>query len=434
MIISSKPFYFVLGLLAFGLCMQSIIFSSSPFLFALISIATISVFAICRGSAVPVFIISALGPVINMTALYYDKYIYNAEIVLLVYLGCYFFKNYGNGANKVIDGKSISYVVMLLLIIISAVIHIVFYHLNLNAEIRLIRVYLIGGFLVAFLFMYRKTPIQLFYKTALLSTLVISVAGIVEFLVRGISANNWIQEPQSVFSGSEPLAVFLCTIIPFCIMGKETLKNGIWIFFSDITALCAITLLIVTRSRTGILSLFVFLVFLTIHLIKNRYRKKIMTFIFIGSIALFSLATVGLKTVGVGSSILGRPLVSLFSSRIDAWTYGVSSFLASPLWGNGPGSNAYNLYIQLLSQFGIAGLSGFLIFTTSVFVKTDEVRHQKSLSQHDPGLFWSAIAFLIAGLGESALGNQSGYYILFLFLLSGRANSIKATVEVKNAQ
>lgn len=418
----STVFFYIVGVSAFCLCAQSIVVSSNPIFFSLLSIVTVSIFIFCRGSAVPVIFILALGPVINMASLYYDPYIYNVEITILVYTGCYFFKNARKLTIINIDRAAISYFVMLLFIFISAFIHVLFYGNNLYAEIRLVRVFLIGGFLLAFLITESKTPVFLYYKTVLSVALLISLTGLIEFAARGILSNNWMQEPRSLLSGSESLAVFLCTTIPFILIGKKSFEKGIWLLISDITVFCGITLLLITRSRTGILSLCIFLFFYIIQIIRNRSGKSALIVFIFGCVAFLSIVTVSLKTIGTARYHLDNLFVGLFSSRIEAWFDGFRSFSASPIWGNGPVNNAYNLYIQLLSQFGITGLLSFLIFLLFTFAEYFKKKHRHLRTNFDKGIFWSIIALLIAGLGESPIGNQLGYYSLFLFLLAGSAS------------
>ena len=418
---SAPVFFRILGVSAFCLCGQSIAFSSNPVLFAAFVIATVGVFVLCRGNAAPVFVIAASGPIVNMAALYYDPYVYNVEIVLLTYLGCFFLKN-REYTVKNAGSMPVSYVVMLIMILISAFVHVVFQGNKVCDEIRLVRGFLIGGFLLAFLVTEGKPRLLLYYKSILIAALLISTNGLVEFLIRGISAHTWGQEPRSVFSGSEPLAVFLCTIVPLILTGKSLFTKRVWPLLADSTAVCATALLLATRSRTGILSLLLFLFFYSIHIIKNKSPKKAGIIIATAGVTSAALITVALKTFGTGYHVFNNPIGRLFSSRIDAWSEGIKSFATSPLWGNGPGSNAYNLYIQLLHQFGIAGFATFLFFLFFAFVQYCRSRTESRAPLHD-GIFWSVIALLIAGFGESAIGNQFGYFVLFLLLLLGTTGS-----------
>jgi hypothetical protein len=415
-------FFRILGVLAFCLCGQSIAYSSNPIFFSVFALATAGVFILFHGSALPVFILLAAGPVINMSALYRDPYVYNIEIVILTYVGSFVWKRAHECTFKNADSISASYIAMLLTILISALVHVIFYANNLYAEIRLIRVFLIGGFLLAFLVSIEEKHISVYYKTALLTTLLVSTAGLVEFFVHGIFAHNWGLEPRSVFSGSESLAVFLCTIVPFVLIGKPTQKNSVWQYIAGFTVVASIVLLMSTRSRTGILSLFVFLLFYGIHILRTQPRKKTGIFIAIVCVVVTSITTAGLKTYSTGYQIFDKPFSLLFSSRTQAWSEGIKSFSMAPLWGCGPGSNAYNLYIQILSQYGVFGFTGFLIFTIFVFVKYYRGSRAVPQSLLNQGILWSVITFLIAGVGESAIGNQFGYYILFLLLLLGKKN------------
>jgi hypothetical protein len=70
-------------------------------------------------------------------------------------------------------------------------------------------------------------------------------------------------------------------------------------------------------------------------------------------------------------------------------------------------------------QYGILGFTTFIIFINYVFINYN---HKKLITPHSHigiGLFCSVCTFLIAGIGESEIGNQFGYYILFIMFFVG---------------
>jgi hypothetical protein len=398
---------------------QSIFYSSYPILFTVVASITLVFFILCKGSVIPVYILTAAGPLVNITALYCNSYIYNIEIVLLTYLGCLFWKNASKYFPQKIDIMSISCIVLLITFSILTIIHITIYDKNALYEIRLMRVFVIGGFFLFFLNSIELKQLHIYYKTTLLTALFISIAGLSELGYRGIILHSYLHEPHSVFNGSEILAVYLCTTIPLILTGKRALEKKQWQYLAIFTVFLEILLLLATRSRTGILSLICFLIFFGLYIIRNNIPKKMPVIIAVFFILSAATATVIFKTFNAMNISLDNLPALLFSSRLQAWSDGIMSFSKFPLFGNGAGNNVYNIYLQLLCQYGIWGFATFTIFTIFVFVKYNHIKRIASHNHIGIGLFCSICAFLIAGIGESAIGNQFGYYILFIMFLAG---------------
>jgi hypothetical protein len=423
-----------LGFLAFCLCGHCIAYSSNPIVFIALAAVAACVFFVCRGSAIPVFILTAIGPLVNCTAFYCDPYVYNSEVVILTYLGGWFWKNAGDHSPEKPDAISVAYGTFLIFLLVATAIHIVLYSKNIPAEIRLARVFLIGGFLLAFLRSIDRMQMLVYYKTALLTILFISMAGLGELCVRGILARQWGPEPHSVFNGSEMLALYLCTTIPFILSGKPVLKKGIWSCVANFTVLTAVVLLLMTRSRTGILSLLIFLLFYGLRFIRLQPRKTIHVLIAIGFPLLAAICVAGAKTFHGGNYALRYLPEQLFSSRVQAWPDGIKSFITAPLWGSGSGYNVYNLYLQILCNQGIVVFAAFFVFIGLIFFRYHNNKIADASSPLHYGLLWSVVVLLIAGVGESAIGNQLGYYILFLIFLAGNGVKLPAAYLPANSQ
>ena len=420
MILSSAWLFRFLSVCAFCLCGQCIACASSPIIPAIIAVATVGLFVYCRGNAVVVWAAIGIGPIVNCTALYCDPYVYTIEIVILTYLGCFLGRNARTVSLKKPDGVLLSYILLLIVLFCSTVVHIFLLGGNIPLEIRLVRVFIIGLFLLMFLKSTQKPGLIIYAKTVVLTTLLISTIGLMEFCVRGIFFHNWGREPQSVFNGSEILAMYLCSTIPFIIMARPMVAKGVWTYISSFAAPLALLLLITTRSRAGLLSLLVFLIFYGFHALRTKSRKSrtILVVVLISCLSVFAIT--GLKTFHSGFHFSSDVARLLFLSRLGDWHNGIMVFKATPLWGAGSGNNFYNTYIQMLGNYGIFGLGAFLIFLVSIFVKYFRNAHSSFHAPFHQGLLWSAIVLLIAGIGESLLGNQLGYYILFLFFMVGR--------------
>jgi O-antigen ligase len=227
------------------------------------------------------------------------------------------------------------------------------------------------------------------------------------------------------------LAVYLCATLPFIVIGGAVLNNGVWPFLRGLTIPAAMVLLLTTRSRTGILALLVFLLFYGLRILRTQSRKKTTIIVAILFVTLGALATAGIKTFHGHAQGLGDLFVLLFSSRTQAWAEAIQAFMKAPITGSGAGVNVYNIFLQILCQYGTIGLATFLLFIIAVFINYSQIRKANPSDPLYKGLAWSAIVLLIAGIGESFMGNQLGYYTLFIFFLVGfNTKGINMSVEV----
>jgi O-antigen ligase len=203
--------------------------------------------------------------------------------------------------------------------------------------------------------------------------------------------------------------------IPFLAVSKSALKKRFWIHLTNCTVLISILVLFATRSRTGILSILVFIVFISLQIIRKKSPKITLRLILPGIICSGALIIVGMKTFHSGLT-KQIPHV-LFASRLHNWEEGIRISTQYPLLGTGTGSNVYNTYLQFLNQYGLFGLTVFFVFlgfTTANYINN---KRQRSKGPFHEGIFWSVVSVLIAGMGESVLGNQLGYLVLYLTFL-----------------
>ncbi len=387
-----------------------------PVVFIAFVIATVILFAISRNNTTAVFLLIAAGPVVNVTSFHYDSYIYNIEIVLLTYLGCFFWKKAEIVSLGNFRGVIIAYCLLIVAVISSTMVHCFFYGKMMPAEIRLVRLYLIGSSLLAFIATMKSTDLTVFYKGIISVASGISILGLLEFGFHGIVLHNWGQEPRSIFNGSEILAVYLCMILPLVIIGRSIFTKGFWLYIANCSAVMSILLLFAARSRTGILAFLIFILCVGLRNTKLN-PQKIIEFGILGFLCGGALIVVGMKTFHSGTMSFSRIPNVVFSSRLPNWQEGITVLSEYPWWGTGSGNNVYNTFLQLQNQFGFIGLITLLFFVGFVF--TRHVRN-KQLERTNPiqeGVFWSVITVLIAGMGESVLGNQIGYMVLFFSLL-----------------
>lgn len=391
-------------------------YSSMPALIFAFVILAVILFVTIRNSAPAVFLMIAVGPVVNLTNLYFDSFIYNIEVVLLTYLGCFFWKKAEILSLEKSRDVIIIYCLLMVAVISSTIVHYFSYGKLLSAELRLVRLYMIGCSLLAFIATLKRTDLTVFYKAVISVASGISVFGLLEFGFRGILLHNWGQEPKSIFNGSEILAVYLCIIIPFIIVGRSILTKGLWLYVADISVVMSIFLLFATKSRTGILAFFAFISLMGVSKIKVTYHKVIIRLgmlVFLCSGAL----VIGMKTFHSGTVPLSSIPAGIFSSRMESWQEGITVLSDYPWWGIGSGNNVYNTFLQFQNQFGFVGLITLLFFMGFVFIRYIRSKKVKIPDPVQQGAFWSVITVLIAGMGESVLGNQIGYMVLFFSLL-----------------
>ncbi len=419
-----NPFKFtshLLPVLAFFLCLQAIIKSTELILFAPIVILVLGLFFTFRTNDKPFFILLAVGPLVNVTALHSNYYVYTFEVVSLLYIGCLLIKNKPRFSILKSDFATILFFFLVLTLCVILCIHI-FMGNSFNDEIRLIRVFLIGSLVV--LVIKNATLIQLktYYVSITVTTFIVSIWGISDFFSHGFGFQDWQWEPKSVFTNSEVLALYLCGVIPIVALGITLIKNKVLFYGSSLVTITAIFVLFTTKSRTGISAIIVFLMFFAFTRLKKALIIKMWWALFVLAIVLTGLATIVYKTMDLRQTGIENFFVSLFFSRISDWQNGFHAFLKFPLFGSGTNDNYYNLYLQLACQYGVIGLFLFLLFCGFTFYQYYKTKRSGRCQYLQTGFFWSLVVLLLAGIGESDLGNQLGIYLLVSAFLCGGNN------------
>lgn len=407
----------LLAILPLLFCFYSIFNSSSLLLSVTLTVATTMLFFLSRGNPIIPYFLIALGPFIGLSAIFQNSYIYNSELILFIFTGCLWIKNDIQNTLFHLKKDLIFQTLIFLLITVAglSLLHIIYLKTEIAAEIRLVRLYISALFMLLFVKTARPKDIVLFYKTIVLTSMFIAIIGIIQFIVN-VAINKSYSEPISIFSNSESLAIYLCITVTFIIAYKNELSTKNWAAAVYLSAILMIILLIFTRSRTAIISISIFIVLNG--LIHLKFREALKTRVLITIITFLSagLVIVFFKTFNHNMVLADNFLNILFSSRIQAWSEGLELFSRSSIWGNGPVSNVYNQYLQILCQYGIVG---FVVFAT--FVCALLFKYIKKVTANNI-LFrcslWPIISLTIAGIGETVLGNQLGYYIFFIILLS----------------
>jgi len=405
------------------LIIQGIYYSHSTGLFLTIVLATVLLFYLLpKHRDQLLFYLIPLGPLINLTALYRDEYLYNMEVVILTFFFLWFLYN-TRKIDVVAPGQAFSwYRFFFVLVFITTLIRILLYQ-NSIGEIRLVRAYFIGYFFLLFLNRPRldaTTSYSRFYRGMALSLGLISVIGLIGYLYRILFTGNWQGEPGSVFSSSETLAIFLILALPMVFGGKEqatTSGSRIWIYLSLIAGFL---LLLATRSRAGLIGIFIVtLLFFALRYNQLNRRSQLIGLLALVLISIAALGVVLMKTFPMGR--LGdlptaRILEQTSFSRIEEWKVGLHLIWQSPIFGNGPVGNVYNLYLQLSAQFGLVVFLTFFMFLfyslQPFFLNLQKI----SLQPRYLGLFLGTIGFLFASIFESTIGNQIGYFVWFYLL------------------
>jgi hypothetical protein len=423
-----------ISIIAFLWCGQSIAFSSSPVFFSALAALTFAAFLFTKGNAGILFATVACGPVINLTALRHDAYVYNVEIVLLTWLACRFWKNGPRDHPFSRDSLTIAFGAFFAIVLASCALHVMAHQSGTGDELRLARGFFIGGLMLVFLKNQPDIPGKWWYRPLTAAALATAGWGLGE-TARALTSPSWNHSPHALFDGSEMLAMYLCAVIPLLRFGTDFEISTAWKTGGIAAETGSVALLLATRSRAALIAI---ALFYAVFACRKAFRgkdpgislKRLLTFFLPIPLIAAAMLVVARKTFTGAPFSFDKAASLLFSSRMEPWAKAIAGFRSHPLWGAGAGDNAYNLPLQVLCQFGIFGLLAFCVVLAIVFFRNTKPGLPVMHPALHRGALWSGAAFLVASLAESAMGNQFSYFALFVLFMAGAASTAAARREV----
>lgn len=202
------------------------------------------------------------------------------------------------------------------------------------------------------------------------------------------------RRPASVFGNPNLFGAFIALCFPFLIFAVIRLKALYLRIIFGLIGISGLFVLILSRSRGGLLSLFFAVIFFGFlrfaagnKISKKHLRTLIIVFVLIGiMIIIFAVIQNATRTEDVrGGSIFQRMLnISTVKQRLYYWKTGFNIIGKNPFFGTGPGGYglfypryrvkganetryAHNFIIQIWSETGLVGLILFLGFIGYAF-------------------------------------------------------------------
>jgi putative inorganic carbon (hco3(-)) transporter len=282
-------------------------------------------------------------------------------------------------------------------------------------------------------------------RALLYSTLLVGVFAIIQFVSHAYTplythmydlvTTEWKQRPPSFLPGPNALAGYLNLILPLAIAGFVLSKERGWKRLSGAVAAIGILSLVLTQSRGGYIAFAITVVFAIWHFGRTRKRR----------IALL----LALALLGTGSYAALRQwnpghfgdLEDDHSAltRVILWYAAWNLFLSSPVHGIGFGTftfisdqylpvvadmpeglGVHNIYLELLAESGVLGLSSFLVVAVSGIRRAQLLGHSANWFQHAIG-FGAAggmTAMLVGGFVDHNVLWAPQIGLLFWFWLA----------------
>ena len=361
------------------------------------------------------FGIVPFGALLNFAGPLGGLYIYPMEIVVFVAAGLYpWLLSPADRERFRFDGVGWLLVALCALVAFGAFVrwggHGVFMD-----EVRLVRPYFLGLVMFYVLWLAHRQGhdyLRALQVSTMLTLVCVIGLALIEFVYYVLSEGRWAYAPSALFRDSEPLAIYLCLVLPFVFACSREISLSSWRVLAYASVCLGFLVLASTRSRAGVLAIVA--VALLYLLARARYRSaanKVAWVVLGGVFCVVAGFVVFVKTasyVSPGDSFWSAAL----ESRQANWAAGMEYLASAPLFGNGAVENVYNLYLQVGAYFGIPALVVFLILVGRVLY-TAVLDSPSTL-----GLALGIIGVLAVGMAESPCGNQFAYLNwLFLFTL-----------------
>jgi O-antigen ligase len=147
--------------------------------------------------------------------------------------------------------------------------------------------------------------------------------------------------------------------------------------------------LLLTGSRSGLLSLIVTLLAICFFS-KRRVKNLVVLAVFVIPVAIYSFGSLGSGMQTRYLSLIDDTVAGADTAqgRVDGWVRGIRSITNNPLFGNGMGTCqetnvnvlggraqiTHNLYIEILQEVGMIGLTLFMLFIIAIFKSLKETK------------------------------------------------------------
>jgi O-antigen ligase len=372
------------------------------------------------------FVIVALGPFVNLTIFFKDLYFYPVEIVLFCFFFLWMIENINEEYQRNLGSIGVLFFLFAGIVLCVTTLQIV-QGANIFSGIRLFRSVGMGIYFFLFLNASQNqniNSIKIFTKTTILSVLFIAIFALLQYFYSAVIQENFFREPNSVFTGSESLAIYLSISLPFIFFNRNELFDRLWNKTALFSFFLGIIALVLTRSRAGILALMILGLLFVVYFKKISAVKKLNRWI-TGSILLLVFAAAGAVLIKSFVLTAGRfdsvenLLYTLFSSRNIVWEKGIEYIMESPFKGHGLIDNVYNQYLQTAVQFGIPAFILFIIMIAKIIYEAINTFWIDTFKRKFLfGVLMAVLSLLAVSLAESTWGNQFSYMNwFFLFLL-----------------
>ena len=169
--------------------------------------------------------------------------------------------------------------------------------------------------------------------------------------------------------------------LPLIFSLKSYKKKILYLFLS----LLILAIIFLTLSRTAILSLFVFIAIFIFLLKDNKLKAKLIKVNIVMVLSLLLILALNIANIRdfletrfilAVETLSGKSDTDLGTlGRLELWNYAFKSFIENPILGTGIGTlyegkkeiggvhNYHNIFLQILAQTGVIGISIFLFWT-----------------------------------------------------------------------
>ena len=273
-----------------------------------------------------------------------------------------------------------------------------------------------------------------------ISLIVISIY----FITTGYEASSWWNLGlRMTFKGADPneFSAILITLGAFSFYLVLKSVSKLWAFVGIVSAILVIYSVFATASRGGILTL-VFTSIFTLILFSNRNFKRSILVVFVLIFSVLALFYSNLIDFNfIYERFFGKyvtDISSLTAGRTDWWKAAFEAFKQKPILGYGGsqfaskwinfniyglGAVMHNLYLEILIQYGIVGLTVFLLIIIRILADLKNLL--KLNKKHATDItyliipFTSLAAMLFSGLALSRQWSELLWYLISLCLIIG---------------
>ncbi|MFI3252360.1 MAG: O-antigen ligase family protein [bacterium] len=243
--------------------------------------------------------------------------------------------------------------------------------------------------------------------------------------------NNW---PVSTFTNTNNYAFFLSLSICFILfIIKYCSNNKIKIFYYFITCV-SILLICATQSRGVILALIISIILLLINkhvLNKKQFKVFLIISLGIAFVCLVTVVTIGFLNINhlnlphnSNTIRYNLTLNSLYftsktfflgvgAGNFEYWITNFSLVSTSGI------TNSHNWWLEILSEYGIIVLTGYLIYIFKIYQETKKDSNDKFSESFRYCIFLFLITFSIGCISPSSILEMEWLWLLFALIITG---------------